>query len=90
MSNRPKRRALAVCSMPSTRRSKDHSKRFGPGQRHVEARLRFTAIMEKTRIFSDYDYGDSAGHAGGLDRVRTFEVLTKECGPRRLPWPLKY
>ena len=39
--------------------------------------------MEKTRIFSDYDYGDSAGHAGGLDRVRTFEVLTKECGPRQ-------
>ena len=62
-----------------TRRSKDHSKRFGPGQRHVEARLRFTAIMEKTRIFAYYDYGDR----GGLDRVRTFEVLTKECGPRQ-------
>ena len=37
--------------------------------------------MEKTRIFANYDYGDSAGHAGGLDRVRTLNVLTKERGP---------
>ena len=39
--------------------------------------------MEKTGVFAYYDNGDRAGHASGLDRVRAFEVLTKECGPRQ-------
>ena len=39
--------------------------------------------MEKPGVFAYYDNGDRAGHAGGLDRVRAFEVLTKECGPRQ-------